>query len=450
MITRTVLEWRQLGYGDGEDQIPEAAAARLAQVAKASPLGGEDGVHIVQFGREKLRAQQVVGVLAGQDCVLEILPKIDGLGDGESGSSQAAIRQNLIHMLAKTLDIEIAPGRTSLLGWQKYNLLEILIKLFCDRLIEAVHRGMPRRYVGFEDDLPMLRGRLNVIRQFSTLAATPNRLASRFEELSSDIALNQIMKAAVRKLFQITRAPENQRKLRELGIAYAEVKDVGIEALRWDQVVLDRTNSRWQELLTLARLLLGNRFQTTSLGANKGFSLLFEMNTLFEEYVGRCLRQLLAGTGLSVDLQGGRRFCLSEIIDAELPAPRQRFMTKPDIIIRRGKQPVLIIDTKWKRLANAIDDPKQGVSQADVYQMMAYGRIYECPDLMLLYPHHHELRCDEGITSEHQITGCEDRLTTATIGLADLTSIMARLRQLLAARSGFSFFRPDLEQRLAS
>jgi 5-methylcytosine-specific restriction enzyme subunit McrC len=295
---------------------------------------------------------------------------------------------------------------------------------------------MPRRYVTLEDDLPMLRGRLNVIRQFSVLAASPNRIASRYDELSSDIALNQIMKAAVRKLLQLARAPENQRKLRELGFAYADVSDVPVEALRWDLVVLDRTNARWKELIALARLLLGDRFQTTSLGQGRGFSLLFEMNTLFEEYVGRCLRQVLAGTGLTVELQGGRRYCLSEATTQEGATGRQRFMTKPDIIIRQGAKRLLIIDTKWKRLANSIDDPKQGVSQADVYQMMAYGQIYDCPELMLLYPHHDELQCEEGLTSEHRITTTDHQLTTATIGLADLASVQARLSSLISGRLG--------------
>ena len=56
-----------------------------------------------------------------------------------------------------------------------------------------------------------LRGRLDVVRQFSTLAASPDRLACRFDELSSDIPLNQIMKAAVAKLLRLSRAPQNQR-----------------------------------------------------------------------------------------------------------------------------------------------------------------------------------------------------------------------------------------------
>ena len=38
-----------------------------------------------------------------------------------------------------------------------------------------------------------------------------------------------------------------------------------------------------------------------------------------------------------------------------------------------------------------IDNPKQGVSQADVYQLMAYGRLYNCSNVMLLYPHHADL-----------------------------------------------------------
>ena len=57
---------------------------------------------------------------------------------------------------------------------------------------------MPRRYVGHEDDLSALRGRLDVKRQFTVLAASPQRLACRFDELSTDIALNRIMKAATR------------------------------------------------------------------------------------------------------------------------------------------------------------------------------------------------------------------------------------------------------------
>ena len=77
---------------------------------------------------------------------------------------------------------------------------------------------------------------------------------------------------------------------------------------------------------------------------------------------------------------------------------------------------VLVIDTKWKRMAPRIDDPKQGVSQADVYQLMAYSQLYRCPNVMLLYPHHGDLPPDP-IRTRYAIAseGAEDSLLVATM-----------------------------------
>ena len=152
---------------------------------------------------------------------------------------------------------------------------------------------------------------------------------------------------------------------------------------------------------------------------------MFEMNTLFEEYIGRLLRRALTGSGKSVVTQGGRLYCLEDI-----DSKAQRFMTKPDIILKQGPAVELIIDTKWKRLSARIDDPKQGVSQTDVYQMMAYGRIYKCQRLMLLYPHHIDIRQPEGRISSHLVNGSEDVLATATIDVSTSSEILKRLRSL--------------------
>jgi 5-methylcytosine-specific restriction enzyme subunit McrC len=62
-----------------------------------------------------------------------------------------------------------------------------------------------------------------------------------------------------------------------------------------------------------------------------------------------------------------------------------------------------------------IDDPKQGVSQADVYQLMAYGRLYDCPNVVLLYPHHGDLPPDP-IRRRYSIaaSGADETLIVAT------------------------------------
>ncbi len=422
MIHRSLREWSTLAISEsgGEDAIPRWAANSLIATASASTLGGEDGERVLTANHRQMRAQQVVGVVAAQRVTLEILPKIDGLDMGGT-------RRRLIHMLARVFDIEISSGTLADLEWQSRDVLEILIRLFCNQLFEAVRRGLPRLYVREEADLSALRGRLNSKRQFTVLAAAPQRLACRYDNLSPDIPLNQIMAAAVSQLIGTARAPENQRRLTELSFAYAEVSRVTVAGLPWNRVVLDRSNASWGALLNLAKLFLGRRFQTTSSGPGRGYALLFEMNTLFEEYVGRMFQRALSGTDLSVRLQGPQDFALTT------DAGARRFATRPDIVISRAGKPVLIVDTKWKRLKDISENAKHGVGQADVYQMMAYSRVYGCPNVMLLYPHHNDIGASEGIIGGHTITGGDEaRLSVASISLFDLATVPDQARNLVA------------------
>ncbi len=62
--------------------------------------------------------------------------------------------------------------------------------------------------------------------------------------------------------------------------------------------------------------------------------------------------------------------------------------------------------------------------------MMAYGRIYHCPQLMLLYPHHAELHRPEGVIGSHRVNNSIDQLATATIDVSTSRGILERLRVL--------------------
>ncbi|NEX48823.1 McrC family protein [Pseudotabrizicola algicola] len=420
----TIREWESLSYGKGEGQIPELLAARLAEVARSSPLAGSGGQGVLEEHRKHIRARGVVGVIAAPQGALEILPKIDVV-ETDPTARNAAIRRRLIHMLAVALDLRIDLGRVTELDSQRDTLLEILIRVFAEKLTEAVRRGMPRQYRRDEDDLPALRGTLDVTRQFTRHAVNPSRLACRFDELSGDIALNRILKATIGHLSRASRSAANVQTLRELGFVYADVTDVRPAALRWNEVILDRTNRTWAELLAMARLFLFGRYQTTSSGAGQGTALLFEMNALFEEYVGRMIVRCLRGTEFSVHLQTGRLFCLTSE-----PDRRGLFQTKPDILIRRGGEVVHIIDTKWKRITARVDDRKHGVSQSDVYQMMAYGHLYRTSRLTLLYPRHQGLDGSPVVLARNRITGRDTILETACVGIGNVAVLMAELDEL--------------------
>ena len=435
----TVYEHQALPFGDGEDEIPESLAGRLHAVSAKTNFAGLNGNGVLRFGRKELGARHIVGVVAAEGGILEILPKIDMPGgeDEDSAAVRGGVRKQLIHMLSVALDLRVEADAVTALDCQQHTLLEMLIRLFAGKLADALRAGMPRRYVDCADDLPALRGRLDVARQFTLRAADPSRLACKFEALTPDIALNRIMKAAVVRLAQLARAADTQRALRELSFAYADIADVSPAALDWDGVVLDRTNARWRDLLALARLLLQGRFQTTSAGGSRGFALLFDMNRLFESYVAQFVRRSLIGTGLQATAQGGRLYCL------ECDDGSGLFQTRPDILIKQGTKVVQIIDTKWKRVGGSKDDRKDGISQADVYQMMAYSRLYKCPEMTLVYPHHSKLSLQKKLLSRNRIASSDtDWLEARVVDISASDRAREDVEEITARHHAMSFEMP--------
>jgi 5-methylcytosine-specific restriction enzyme subunit McrC len=251
-------------------------------------------------------------------------------------------------------------------------------------------------------------------------------------------ALFRIMKACVVLLRRHARAAETIRRLDELRFLLADVSDVPASDLPWTQVRIDRTNRRWETLYGLARLFLKREWRATHHDgrAQHGITLLFPMNDLFEAYIAALAKRALRGTEWAIQSQGGGLFCLIE----EGEGGKQRFQTKPDLLIKRGRDTVMVIDTKWKRIGRNPEDAKRGVSQADVYQMMAYTRLYGCREVMLLYPHHAELGTSP-LNAAYAIMAGEERLRVASV---DLVSGEAAVVEQLAGLIVTAMSRPTV------
>ena len=426
MTHLSVREWGRVPVG--EDGFTRDQANILLAAARAHLCGGSEGTSILTDHHRHLTAKQVVGVLAGTDCSLEILPKVDPERPDEDASS---VRRRLIDMLDVAVGLDLSAGAPTELDRQGETLLDILIRLFASRLLDEVRRGLPRLYRQLDEDLPALRGRIDVTRQFTVHAVRTDRLACRFDALEGDTPLLQIMKAAVVFLGRHARTPDARRQLGELRHLLDEVSDVAPARLPWELVQLDRSNRRWRTLLELARLFLKREWQATHHRSRSasGIALLFPMNDLFEAFVAGLLRRAFAGADVEVVAQGGLRYCLGDWADGA-DCTGTTFQTRPDIIIRRGDEILAIIDTKWKAIAEPFEG-KGGVSQPDVYQMMAYSRLYRCRDLMLLYPS----RPDEGDGERKAfgLHGGAERLRIAQVDVSrDVRTVVGSLSNLLA------------------
>ena len=423
MIRQTISEWERIHIdaGDRDRSIAPRHANLIVRATQASDFANRNGDGVLRHGRKWLEAQGIVGVIATPVCQLEILPKIEGREVPSSDEAVKDVRKCLVRMLSVARKLSLDDNAVAKLCRQKHTLLEVLVGLFCERVENAVRMGMPRNYLADADDLPVLRGRLNVARQFSVHVANPQRLACWFEALSRDIPINQVIRSAISKLSRVTRSRDNRRRLYQLELVYADVTNTPARNLRWDMIIYDRLNSRWRDLVALARFFLVESHQGTSTGENDGFALLFEMSSLFEEYVSRLVEQSFRDSALSVIPQGGYLACLYE-------GKKGLSKTKPDLVIMRNGKEELIIDIKWKRLEVRKDRINLKPKREDIFQMMAYQRVYGCP-VMLIYPHHADMPSKQ-VRHAYSIASpaSEDRLVITTL---DVTKSRKRQKERL-------------------
>lgn len=249
---------------------------------------------------------------------------------------------------------------------------------------------------------------------------------------------------SIRFLLGVARTLQNQRQLAELLLVFEGVSDCPRAALPWHRVVFDRLSDRYKACYKLAELFLRNSPPDVSGGRAQGFSLFFDMNVLFEEYIGRAAQRVFGPLGYRVQLQGPLRHLVFDMDQC-----RPAFAMKPDVVGLRQGTVEWILDTKWKQLSQA--DAKDGVAQSDLYQMHGYAHSYGCAEVVLLYPHHEGLGEGFGVRNNYQLHPWLERagagkpgrrIRIATIDLSNLKTVGAQLALLFsgggAVKSGQS------------
>lgn len=384
-------------------------------------------VKVFQHGaRRTLIAQNFVGVIQLDSFQIEVLPKIE--------AEERQVRRNLLEMVATTLDLTLLGEEFGLLDRTDQTVIDVLVQLYCRQLWKVVHKGLTRRYVEQRESLTVMRGRLNLAAQLRHNFARPERMDCTFDVLTQDNPLNQAIKAALRVLQKNALKGGSARSINELLFCFDEIADVAPGSIRWDQLTTDRMSEPYRPLVQLSRLFIEDMSPDITAGHGDGFAVLFDMNKLFEEYVGRQMRRINKVAGLKTQLQGPVRHL------ARREGGSECFQLRPDIVVMRDGDPSVVIDTKWKRLkASASGDD---VATADLYQMFAYAKQYLAASVVLLYPHHPGLgqwvpyrsrfhfRRGESVALPHA-------LHIATVPLDDLKLVPERLQEILTKTDGY-------------
>ncbi len=294
------------------------------------------------------------------------MPKIQNVNEKES-------KDVLLKMLKTLRDSPFKRFDLANLKTTKMPLLEIFITMFLEELSKLVQKGIKSDYVTKEDNLKFLKGKLLISQQIKHNTVHKERFYVEYQEFNSDRIENRLIKTTLEYLYKKSRSNRNQQRIREFLFVFDEIllcKDV---KTAFSTVRLNRQMKDYEQVLLWCKtFLLENSFSPYK-GDDVAFALLFDMNLLFESYVYDYLKR-----------NGNFEHIVNQDREHHLAYQGKvgKFRLKPDIVINKG---TIIADTKWKILSE--DKTYDGVNQADMYQLYAYGTKYEtCKDLYLIYP----------------------------------------------------------------
>jgi 5-methylcytosine-specific restriction enzyme subunit McrC len=339
-----------------------------------------------------LKVQNYVGVIQVPGLSIEILPKIAPVSEAIVDPDTAAraewsqAQRNLLFMLTAAGILPYSERGFASVEIARMPLIEALISAFGRRLIEELRRGLDRAYVGRDENLSVLRGKILIGTHLRLNALHPERLFVAYDEFNPDTMLNRILKVACQRLLRIAVLAGTQQLLRECLIDLADVEEIQITEDCFDRVYLSRNNQRFSPLLEFCRLVLIGSSPQLRAGEVTTFSLLYPMEKLFEQFIGRLIKRHAEEIGVArnqVSLQsaGHSRWLVHTLRGVGT------FSLKPDILLLdRFGSVQTILDTKWKLLRRDVEDRKNGVEESDMYQVYAYAARFEARDSVLLYP----------------------------------------------------------------
>lgn len=369
---------------------PARRVETLSEWAKVTLPGVRLGANDVRLARQlrddrrleveelrdalRIRARSWIGVVSFEALELRIEPKLAG---------DRLDLLALIDFAAGVDALERTAGAIRFAAPDEH-LLDLLARILGHHCARLVRRGLVTDYTPREEDLPVVRGRIDVAELMLRRMGRADRVPCRFDERLQDVPENQLLAVALRACERRVRHASVHRQLASILPVFEDVCDpaaldltAGVPSIHYH-----RLNEHYRAAHDVARLVLeGTALRALDhTGRVESHAFLLDMNAIFERFVWRLCDRLAAGTGTRVHYQAAS----SSILRAE-PGDRPYGRVIPDVLVERWTPEFdrIAIDAKYKRY----DESK--VDSADVYQAFLYAYAFSTgstPRALLVHP----------------------------------------------------------------
>lgn len=309
--------------------------------------------------------KQFVGVIHVDGLTIEILPKIDN--NGEDVNLWQGV---LVEMLRVTRKLKVQKVGDADVRKQQIHLLDIYFEWFLTEVQLLLHQGLIKQYYKETGNVKALKGKLEFASHINKNLVHKERFYTTHQVYDKDHLVHQVLFKALDIVEKCTKGHYLYSKCKTVQLDFPEVTSISVTEATFAKLPKNRKTAPYETALAIARLIILNYAPNISSGNERMLALLFDMNSLWEEYVLVRLKQVQDEYGVRISGQQSKGFWNGINI-------------RPDIVIEKGEggaKETFIIDTKWKNINGSKP------STDDLRQIYVYNEYWQSDKAMLLYP----------------------------------------------------------------
>jgi 5-methylcytosine-specific restriction enzyme subunit McrC len=330
----------------------------------------------LSFDGEFARARNYIGFIHHEDLRIEIYPKVF---KNIQGICNELMHSHLFYWFSYCKKVKFPFNQAFLDRFDIEELPELIIYLFAKQIHEVVSTQPYSSYEQVQETLLTPRGKISFDRYVTQMSYCNYHLIDcDYEPFVFDNSLNRIIKYCTRLLLSKAINIETQRILNEIIFVLDEVDDQVCSVQQLQILRISPMYNDYEEVIQICRMILENQVYSHEDYEMRNWSLLFPMEMVFEEFIAGYVQKHFSDA-FKVEVQKS---------DLYLHTSPNAFNIQHDILLtNRNTGEKIIVDTKYKpRWDLEKNDPKKGISQVDMYQMISYAYKRGTDKVLLIYP----------------------------------------------------------------
>ncbi len=243
------------------------------------------------------------------------------------------------------------------------NVYDLMAEILYLGIKSLVKKGLLKGYIDKKEEINTPRGKIDITASIKSNYKVKQKLVCEFDEFSSDIYLNKILKTTLNLLIKTNIKSDKQKNLKRLLFYFKDVSLLNTKNIDWN-FRYNKNNKHYELLVNICHFTIDQLLQTQKEGKNRIQNFIDDdkMHTLFEMFVCRFYEKEYPK--YKVKYQSEFNW-VTEDFNGNIPKMH------PDIIIEKEKN-VLIIDTKFYKSSMANILGKDKYHSGNLYQIYAY------------------------------------------------------------------------------